>query len=692
MSIDLLLEAERRGILPADKKPLLDEARRRGLVPGGVVGGGTTDDAPMTQDLPKGHIETATDFVKSVPFEQMTAPDRQIGRMAATGVEGFNQGIANIGDLLTGSRAFSDLAKRLGMTGGVDPKTVTERFANRIGQELGASAGPAGAASATGRYVSRGFDHGRNVIQQLFAKAYENPARFLADELGIAAGAGAGAAVAREAAPGNDYAEAAGQLAGGMGAAARQVMRPRVGPQAREEKAAQMLRDESTSQGELESKIEAGLDEFGRALPGVRPTISQAADDKGLASIEQTIAKMGPPQQQGQFADRYAGQNMAAREALRQGQDIDLEPDRAGQIIRKDIEGRYDRVVKERTQASKPYYEAAEQSTAKIDTSEVSAAIDNLSRGAKGEALAALEKARAALRSGDQPDTSVIGLQGARKEISRLIDKTGPDAYDANIKRMLTQVRTKLDEALSAEPNFATAQAKFKEYSPPVSKFEDPDAPTVAKAIRKPEAYAKSYEVAEVDVPRLFVGRTAKPEDWKQLVAATGNRSEAVDAAKNVLNQRLVKESSSGERVTAHKFANFLGNNATLLKEVYGQGHVRNLHQIRNLVARLETATTPLQRGSDTMQKYSIAKRLAETPVRQVGQLQPLSLKRLGRQLIFEVAERSDEKFGELVRDAMLNPQLAKDLLAQLRTREGDRARQRLQTYIANLGGESNQE
>ena len=34
-NLDLLLEAERRGILPEDKKPLLDEARRRGLVPGG---------------------------------------------------------------------------------------------------------------------------------------------------------------------------------------------------------------------------------------------------------------------------------------------------------------------------------------------------------------------------------------------------------------------------------------------------------------------------------------------------------------------------------------------------------------------------------------------------------------------------------------------------------------------------------
>lgn len=60
--LGLLLEAERRGILPADKKALLDEARRRGLVPGGeqpqAPGMGQRvkefflgDDDPNTQNL-----------------------------------------------------------------------------------------------------------------------------------------------------------------------------------------------------------------------------------------------------------------------------------------------------------------------------------------------------------------------------------------------------------------------------------------------------------------------------------------------------------------------------------------------------------------------------------------------------------------------------------------------------------------
>lgn len=52
--LDALIEAEKRGILPADKKPLLDEARKRGLV----------DQGGFTQDA----INTIKSFAYNVPF------------------------------------------------------------------------------------------------------------------------------------------------------------------------------------------------------------------------------------------------------------------------------------------------------------------------------------------------------------------------------------------------------------------------------------------------------------------------------------------------------------------------------------------------------------------------------------------------------------------------------------------------
>jgi len=50
MDMNLLLEAERRGILPEDKKVLLSEARRRGLVEGTPTPDATTNQQPNTTD------------------------------------------------------------------------------------------------------------------------------------------------------------------------------------------------------------------------------------------------------------------------------------------------------------------------------------------------------------------------------------------------------------------------------------------------------------------------------------------------------------------------------------------------------------------------------------------------------------------------------------------------------------------
>jgi hypothetical protein len=52
MNLDLLLEAERRGILPADKAQLLAEARRRGLVPGAAPAGPTNTNPGVNPEAP----------------------------------------------------------------------------------------------------------------------------------------------------------------------------------------------------------------------------------------------------------------------------------------------------------------------------------------------------------------------------------------------------------------------------------------------------------------------------------------------------------------------------------------------------------------------------------------------------------------------------------------------------------------
>jgi hypothetical protein len=62
MDFNLLMEADRRGILPPDRKALLDEARKRGLVPGEQQ----AQTQPAAPQESRGVMQTVDDIVRSV--------------------------------------------------------------------------------------------------------------------------------------------------------------------------------------------------------------------------------------------------------------------------------------------------------------------------------------------------------------------------------------------------------------------------------------------------------------------------------------------------------------------------------------------------------------------------------------------------------------------------------------------------
>jgi hypothetical protein len=83
-NIEMLLEAERRGILPPERKAALDEARRRGLVPGGDA----------RQPEKRSFMRSVDDFVRSVA-SGMTfglADEAAAGMSALTGIGGRGDG------------------------------------------------------------------------------------------------------------------------------------------------------------------------------------------------------------------------------------------------------------------------------------------------------------------------------------------------------------------------------------------------------------------------------------------------------------------------------------------------------------------------------------------------------------------------------------------------------------------------
>mgnify|MGYP001810911218 CR=1 FL=1 len=83
MNLDLLLEAERRGILPADKAQLLAEARRRGLVPG---------DAPQAAPE-KGVGQRVKQFYHGANDQTAQNTGEKFGTLLYTAGEGLAPGV-----------------------------------------------------------------------------------------------------------------------------------------------------------------------------------------------------------------------------------------------------------------------------------------------------------------------------------------------------------------------------------------------------------------------------------------------------------------------------------------------------------------------------------------------------------------------------------------------------------------------
>lgn len=157
MDLELLIEAERRGILPADKQELLSEARRRGLVPGGAQPDANWQDSQPPEGM---FMNPYTGQMTSRELLRGAMGDRGQGQAAiAGGAQGVTFGgideltgvidaLANAGRRPMGETyEFGRERARAALEGSREdyPKTF-------VGSEIaGAVAAPAGIAGGLGK-------------------------------------------------------------------------------------------------------------------------------------------------------------------------------------------------------------------------------------------------------------------------------------------------------------------------------------------------------------------------------------------------------------------------------------------------------------------------------------------------------------------------------------------------------------
>lgn len=206
MNIELLLEAERRGILPPDKAALLGEARRRGLVP--EAGGQTPQAAPVAQKQPQTNIvEQAGSGVNEGLASAFGAPVDAMTWLLNKGSQGINAvtgyDLGQIENPVGGSESL-----RGGLSpfiSDVAPQSAGQRYARRVGQEVGYGVPAAVAATA---------------VPAIGPAARANFPAYMGASVASDVGAGIGGQTAREIAPESDTLDFIMSMGGGMGTAA----------------------------------------------------------------------------------------------------------------------------------------------------------------------------------------------------------------------------------------------------------------------------------------------------------------------------------------------------------------------------------------------------------------------------------------------------------------------------------------
>ena len=142
--------------------------------------------------------------------------------VAGMPVDVVNWGLGKLGVPVSkkpflGSNYNKDALSKVYLYRDLQPKTTSEKFANRIGEEIGSAAIPAaGIVGFAGRGVAKTGTAVNSFVREGLGKVARNPKKFLVAEAGTATGAGIGAETAKEIAPDSVIAEMAGAMIGGI--------------------------------------------------------------------------------------------------------------------------------------------------------------------------------------------------------------------------------------------------------------------------------------------------------------------------------------------------------------------------------------------------------------------------------------------------------------------------------------------
>jgi len=264
---------------------------------------------------------SSSQFDPNAPFETAAEPQKPEpekkpgGTYTGAFFGGFNKGLGLPVDMVNGLLKLARMpvsqepflgSKWFEKHGFVPkaPDTIAGRALSRVGEEFGAAALPSGLLMKAASGVNLAARNGApKLVESILDPIARAPGKALTGEVIATAGAGAGAATAREAAPDSPMAEMAGQLAGSFAPAAWAKVSPTAlaikgankfaqsfSKTAQERVGREAVRD--LLGRELTPEAMASLKEADRlsaAIPGFNPSVAEATGAQSLVRQQQRI-------------------------------------------------------------------------------------------------------------------------------------------------------------------------------------------------------------------------------------------------------------------------------------------------------------------------------------------------------------------------------------------------------------------
>ena len=634
---------------------------------------------------------------QAVPKPQ---PANTIGRRLGLGVRDVVEGATALPGLvydaaalpfnLAGARippARDIVSGLLDQTGLPRPETVEERMISAPSQAVASllptmGAGYAIPAANAAWQGARALLTGAPV-SQVAGSATGGAAAQTAAEMGfgplVQAGAGlVGGAAGAGAVP----------VARALGAAGPAMIQP-FRQAGRERMAADVLLRQSDDPATLRARIDAGVADETRRLPGSTPTTAQAARDAGLSVFEQGARATADGASAIRQAEAARNQNRWNTITGLQG---DTTPEQRGQVIRGilaaneratgDAVSGFYRAIDPDGTARFPVQtirQAAEAAVARYDTNAMGGGVPAPLQGVLDDLA----------RAGDAIDWR--SMQNLRSRLGSIADEASR-AGDNRLAGSAQMIRASLDGAETTAVQSGNFQPWQRELWEAAGAARRNMGQTFERAASGANASGAILKEAGYGMPALLDERVAaralqSPADLRQVLGASGA---AMPIVRQSLQEEFMARFLRASQTTADMAA---GGNATpILSPAQAQKFMRDNAQVagllfgpaqRNLLNRLmadfgETSmvtATGRARGSDTAQNISVGNAISRVTNGLVDPNSPLAQTMFGiggaLRIVYSAPEAATR---ELLTRAAVDPRFASMLLAKATPQNVQRA------------------